>query len=152
MSAKATLAESNFASLAAMMTAYAEEAIAVAWNDHRQRLDLSDSSIDRLEQILEGQSTEDLEFQTRLWGSYFGEVIRRRFDGEWELSQYPGGGVSLVPTLLINHSRSSGPSGGSKLYPLVKVYRRLTLGKSEDLVAFYQMVSERLSANPKTVQ
>jgi hypothetical protein len=143
MSAKAKLAESNFASLDAMMTAYAQEAVQVAWNDHHQRLDLSESSVDLLEQILDGQSTEDLEFQTRLWGGYFGEVIRRRFDGEWELSQYPGGGVSLVPTLLIN---------GSRLYPLIKVYRRLTMGKAEDLVAFYQLVAERLSSHPKTVQ
>ena len=95
MTAKAKLAESNFASLAEMMSAYAEEAVRVAWNDHRQRLDLSESSVDLLEQILDGQSAEDLEFQTRLWGSYFGEVIRRRFAGEWELSQYPGGGVPL---------------------------------------------------------
>jgi hypothetical protein len=139
MSTKAKLAESNFASLTAMMSAYAEEAVRVAWTDHRQRLDFSESSVDLLEGILAGQSTEDLEFQTRLWGSYFGEVILKRFGGEWELSQYPGGGVSLVPTLLIR---------GSRLYPLVKVYRRLTMGQSEDLSAFFKMVSERLGQAP----
>lgn len=94
---KAKLAESNFASLADMMSAYADEAVRLAWSEHRQRLDLSESSVDLLEKILEGQSAEDLEFQTRLWGSYFGEVIRRQFAGEWELSQYPGGGVAAVP-------------------------------------------------------
>jgi hypothetical protein len=139
MSTKAKLAESNFASLAAMMSAYAEEAVRVAWTDHRQRLDLSESSVELLEGILAGQSTEDLEFQSRLWGSYFGEVILKRFGGEWELSQYPGGGVSLVPTLLIR---------GSRLYPLVKVYRRLTMGESEDLAAFYKMVAGRLGQPP----
>jgi hypothetical protein len=139
MTAKAKLAESNFASLDAMMSAYAEEAIRVAWSDHRQRLDLGESSIDLLEQILEGQSADDVEFQTRLWGSYFGEVIRRRFAGEWELSQYPGGGVSLVPTLVIR---------GSRLYPLIKVYRRLTLGEAESLSAFYTMVAGRLNTQP----
>ena len=139
MTAKAKLAESNFASLDAMMSAYAEEAMRVAWSDHRQRLDLGESSIDLLEQILEGQSADDVEFQTRLWGSYFGEVIRRRFAGEWELSQYPGGGVSLVPTLVIR---------GSRLYPLIKVYRRLTLGEAESLSAFYTMVAGRLNTQP----
>lgn len=139
MTANAKLAESNFASLDAMMSAYAEEAVRVAWSDHRQRLDLGESSIDLLERILEGQSTDDLEFQTRLWGSYFGEVIRKRFGGEWELSQYPGGGVSLVPAILI---------GGSRLYPLVKVYRRLTLGDAENLSAFYKMVAGRLEKQP----
>ena len=135
MDVKAKLAESNFASLADMMSAYAEEAVRLAWKDHRQRLDLSESSVDVLEKILDGQSAEDLEFQTRLWGSYFGEVIRRRFAGEWELSQYPGGGVAAVPTVLVR---------GSRLYPLVKVYRRLTLGEAENLPAFYKMVSARL--------
>jgi hypothetical protein len=139
MTAKAKLAESNFASLADMMSAYAEEAVRLAWSDHRQRLDLSESSVDLLEKILDGQSAEDLEFQTRLWGSYFGEVIRRRFDGEWELSQYPGGGVAAVPTVLVR---------GSRLYPLVKVYRRLTLGEAENLPAFYKMVAARLGELP----
>jgi hypothetical protein len=140
MTAKAKLAESNFASLADMMRAYAEEAARVAWNDHRQRLDLSESSIDRLEQILGGQSTEDLEFQTRLWGSYFGEVIRRRFAGEWELGPHPGGGVAAIPTLVIQ---------GARLYPLMKVYRRLTMGAAENLSSFYKMVSNRLRDTSK---
>src|ERR1700759_74816 len=132
MTAKAKLAESNFASLADMMSAYAQEAVRVAWSDHRRRLDLSEASIDVLEQILAGQSTEDLEFQTRLWGSYFGEVIRGRFAGEWELGPHPSGGVAAVPTLVI---------GGGRLYPLMKVYRRLTLGAAENLSPFYEMVS-----------
>jgi hypothetical protein len=139
MTGKSQLAESNYASLDAMMSAYAEEAVRVAWKDHRQRLDLSESSVDLLEQILDGQSAEDLDFQTRLWGSYFGEVIRRRFAGEWELAQYPGGGVAAVPTLLV---------GGSRLFPLIKVYRRLTLGEGENLSDFYKMVAARLQSPP----
>jgi hypothetical protein len=134
---KAKLAESNFASLAEMMNAYAEEAVHVAWNDHRQRLDRSESSVDVLEQILDGQAAEDLEFQTRLWGSYFGEVLRRRFGGEWELTQYPGA-VASVPTLAVR---------GARLYLLMKVYRRLTLGPQENLATFYKMVSGRLEGD-----
>jgi hypothetical protein len=140
MTTTAKLSESNFASLAEMMSAYAEQAVQLAWKDHRQRLDLSELSIDVLEQILDGQSAEDLEFQTRVWGSYFGEVIRRRFAGEWELAQYPGGGVSAVPTLVVQ---------GGRLYPLMKVYRRLTLGAGENLPAFYKMVSTRLQESSK---
>lgn len=134
---KAKLAESNFASLGGMMDAYSEEAVHVAWNDHRQRLDRSESSVEVLEQILDGQAPEDLEFQTRLWGSYFGEVIRLRFGGEWELTQYPGA-VAAVPTLAVR---------GARLYPLMKVYRRLTLGPQENLATFYKMVSGRLGGN-----
>jgi hypothetical protein len=134
VSAREKLAETIFDSISAMMAAYAEEAISAARMDHRKTLDLSESSIERLEAILASQAPTDLDFQTRVWGSYLGEVIRRRFGGEWELTQYPGG-VAAVPTLLI---------GSSRLYPLMKVYRRLTMGEQENLPAFYKMISSRL--------
>jgi hypothetical protein len=137
MNAKAKLAEGNFASLADMMAEYANEAVRTAWRDHRLSLDFGDASIEILEQILDGQAPVDLDFQTRLWGSYFGEVIRQRFGGEWELTPPPAGGHVLVPTVIAN---------GARLYPLMKVYRRLTMGHDEALPAFYQMISGRLSA------
>jgi len=33
---------------------------------------------------------------------------------------------------------------GSRLYPLMKVYRRLTMGEMESIAAFFDMVTERL--------
>ena len=39
---------------------------------------------------------------------------------------------------------------GSRLFPLMKVYRRLTNGEEEDLRTFYNMVTERLG-NPAQV-
>jgi hypothetical protein len=33
---------------------------------------------------------------------------------------------------------------GSRLFPLMKVYRRLTEGEEEDLRTFFSMVTERL--------
>jgi hypothetical protein len=39
---------------------------------------------------------------------------------------------------------------GSRLFPLMKVYRRLTIGGEEDLQAFYTMVTGRLG-NPAQV-
>jgi len=143
MGSREKLAEANFTSLDEMMAAYAEEATRVAWADHRRRLDFSESSVEVLEQILDGQSADDIEFQTRLWGGYLGELIRRRYAGEWELSQYPGNGGSqapaLVPAVVVR---------GSRLYPLIKVYRRLTLGAGEHLPGFYEMVAERLGKGP----
>jgi hypothetical protein len=70
----------------------------------------------------------------RLWGSYLGEVLRRRYAGTWEMTQYPGGGLA-VPAVDVR---------GSRLFPLMKVYRRLTVGEEEDLRGFYAMVIERL--------
>jgi len=33
---------------------------------------------------------------------------------------------------------------GSRLFPLMKVYRRITMGDAESIAAFFHMVTERL--------
>jgi hypothetical protein len=75
-----------------------------------------------------------------LWGSYLGEVVRRRYAGSWEMARYPGGEMA-VPAVEVR---------GSRLFPLMKVYRRLTQGEEEDLRTFFAMVTERLG-NPSRV-
>ena len=119
------------------MEGYAQAAAELGRSEFRQKLDFSSDSIDALDEILVlvGESPElDLDFEVRLWGSYLGEVLRRRYAGSWELTPYPGGAVS-VPAVEVR---------GSRLFPLMKVYRRLTTGEEEDLRAFYAMVTERL--------
>jgi hypothetical protein len=92
---------------------------------------------------VDGQAAVDLDFQSRLWGSYFGEVLRRRWNGIWLLAAYPGSrevagdAGSVVPTLDV---------AGSRLWPTMKVYRRLTLGAAENLSTFYKLVEKRLAA------
>ena len=61
-------------------------------------------------------------------------MLRRRYAGSWEMTQYPGG-VAAVPAVEVR---------GSRLFPLMKVYRRLTAGEEEDLRGFFTMVTERL--------
>ncbi len=125
------------------MENYAQAAADFARREFQQKLDFTSESIDALDDILVlvGESPElDLDFETRLWGSYLGEVVRRRYAGSWELTPYPGGAVS-VPAVDVR---------GSRLFPLIKVYRRLTTGEEEDLRAFYSMVTERLG-NPAQV-
>lgn len=56
------------------------------------------------------------------------------------MTQYPGGAVA-VPAV---------EARGSRLFPLMKVYRRLTIGDEEDLRSFFAMVTERLG-NPAKV-
>ncbi len=52
-----------------------------------------------------GESPElELDFEVRLWGSYLGEVLRRRYAGNWEMTQYPGG-VMAVPAIEVRGSR-----------------------------------------------
>ena len=126
-----------FPDLGAMMAGYAQAAAELARRNFQQKLDFTSESIDGLDEILVqvGESPElELDFEVRLWGSYLGEVLRRRYAGTWEMTQYPGG-VVAVPAIEVRASR---------LFPLMKVYRRLTVGDEEDLSAFYAMVTERL--------
>ncbi len=137
------LESAAFADLNAMMEGYASAAVDSARRDYRHTLDYSASSIDALDEILVlvSESPErDVEFETRLWGSYLGEVLRRRYAGAWEMTQYPGA-QSAMPAIDVR---------GSRLFPLMKVHRRLTMGEEEDLSSFFAMVTERLG-NPARV-
>jgi hypothetical protein len=132
-----------FPDLGAMMEGYAQAAAEIAKSHYRQTLDFSADSVSALDEILVllGESIEvDLDFESRLWGSYLGEVLRRRYAGGWEMTQYPGG-ETAVPAVDVR---------GSRLFPIMKVYRRLTIGEEEDLRSFYNMVTERLG-NPAKV-
>ena len=143
---KAKLEAQTFDSIDAMIRAYADEAMLVARKQHGVSLSYQSSSpaanVDALERLLEGQAAVDLEFQSRLWGSYFGELLRRRWGGTWRRAPYPGTPdspgttESAVPTLEI---------AGSRLWPTLKVHRRLTLGAAESLSTFYRMVEQRLT-------
>jgi len=131
------LESAAYPDLGAMMEGYARAAADLGKREFGQKLDFTSDSIEGLDEILVlvGESPElDLDFEVRLWGSYLGEVLRRRYAGSWEMTQYPGG-VAAVPAVDVR---------GSRLFPLLKVYRRLTVGEEEDLRAFYAMVTERL--------
>ncbi len=140
---KARLDAQTFDSIDAMIRAYAEEAVLVAREQHRVLLDYTAASVEALERLVDGQAAVDLDFQSRLWGSYFGEVLRRRWNGVWLLAPYPAGRESgtqastVVPTLDV---------AGSRLWPTMKIYRRLTLGSAENLSTFYTLVEKRLDA------
>lgn len=136
------LESQTFPDLSAMMAGYAQAAAELGKQAFNQNLDFTAESIDALDEILVlvGESPElDLDFEVRLWGSYLGEVLRQRYAGSWEMTQYPGGAVA-VPAIEVR---------GSRLFPLIKVYRRLTIGEEEDLRSFYSVVTERLGDSAK---
>jgi hypothetical protein len=131
------LESTSFDSLDAMMQGYAQAAARLARNHFRRDLDFSSESIEKLDEILVlvGETPDlDIDFEVRLWGSYLGEVLRRRYAGGWEMTKYPGGEMA-VPAVEVR---------GSRLFPLMKVYRRLTEGEEEDLATFFTMVTDRL--------
>lgn len=141
------LTGSAFDSLEAMMQANAEAAVRLAANDHGMVLDYSPESVGRLETVLAARipvPEADVEKATMLWGGYFGEVFRRHYPADWIMAVYPtmqyagrqdAGNEVAMPALDVS---------GSHIYPLLKIFRRLTMGPAEDLVAFYGKVCAAL--------
>ncbi len=132
----------DFQSIAEMMQSCADRAVRIAHDRFGFELDYSEESIESLETILASVSSnlnllenDQVEEQVKLWGGYLGEVVRRYWHGGWELIQYPGGNAA-VPTLLVS---------GSQLYPLLKIYRRLTMGDGENVWKFYEQIRSRLA-------
>jgi hypothetical protein len=132
-----SLEDSTYPDLDGMMVAYATAAVQIASEEFRQRLDYNSQSMVAFEAVLSELAEKpelDYDFEVKLWGSYLGEVLRRRYAGSWEMTQYPGG-MAAVPAIEVR---------GSRLFPLMKVYRRITMGDGESIAAFFDMVTERL--------
>jgi hypothetical protein len=124
-----------------MMDACAVDAVRLARERYGFELDYSEESVAWIDTILTNVAADEpdiLETETKRWGGYFGEVIRRRWDGEWSLEQYPGGNAAL-PAVTVR---------GSSLFPLMKVYRRLTIGEGESVGEFYALVRKKLEVEP----
>lgn len=129
-----------------MAGVYADKAVAIA-RDFKATLDYSENSLMELETIVgqlaqdlppNGTPGDELTEMCKLWGSYFGEVVRRRFGGDWSIETYPG---KQFATLTLNVA-------GTKLFPSMKVHRRLTAGESDNLWSFYKMIKTRLESTP----
>ena len=133
-------------SVNAMAGAYADQAVAIA-RDFKANFDYSENSLMELESIVNGLALElppngfpgdELTEICKLWGCYFGEVVRRRFGGDWSIETYPG---KQFATLTLNIA-------GTKLFPSMKVHRRLTAGEGDNLWSFYKMVKAKLESIP----
>src|SRR5438132_8399297 len=130
--------------IAPMMQAFAEQAVRLG-REFKVELDYSERSLEEVERLLarfrEGISEADankIDEMSKIWGGYLGEVVRRRFGGEWSVEKYPAGDF-LIVTLNVN---------GAKLFPAMKIHKRLTNGAADDLLAFYRNVRARLEVLP----
>lgn len=149
MSAARPISQQSFDSLDAMMEAYAQEAVRVADADYGMALDYTPESIARLETVLAARSPvpeSEQEEATRLWGAYYGEVFRRRYPADWIMAVYPGQLNSGRADADTEMAMPALDIRGSHVYPLLKVFRRLTIGPSEDLAGFYAKVAAALDA------
>ena len=129
-------------SVDSMIEAYAQQAVTIA-REFNARLDYSEDSLMELEGILSqlaldlpqgGPSADELTEMCKMWGCYFGEVVRRRFSGDWSIDTYPGKQFATL-TLTV---------AGNKLFPSMKIHRRLTEGEVENVWSFYKMVKAKL--------
>ena len=130
-------------SVTAMAEAYAGQAVTLA-RKFKAELDFSENSVMELETILAALAAEmhdvsgdGVNEACKTWGSYLGEVVRRHFGGEWSIETFPGKQFATL-TLSVN---------GSKLFPTVKIHRRLTEGEGENVWSFYKMVKSRLQSS-----
>jgi len=135
-------------SVNAMAGAYAEKAVVKA-REFDAQLDYSENSLMEVEVILsqlagnlpgDGASPDEVGEMCKMWGSYLGEVVRRRFGGEWSVETYPGKQFATL-TLSV---------GANKLFPTMKIHRRLTQGEDDSVWSFYKMVKGKLEAIPGT--
>lgn len=140
-----------------MMGQFAADAVRLA-PDFGATLDYSEASLETLERILNQLADrfarsdtkprtkesieQELDSVSRIWGGYFGETICRLWGGEWGVESYPG---TIAPVISVD-------IGGAKLFPVMKVFRRLTKGNDENVWRFYQMVRERVSKGKSSRQ
>jgi hypothetical protein len=114
------------------------EVVAFAKSAFKIKLDFSEKSIKEVEKILaalyesitpENKPTDNqLQSAAMLWGSYIGEVIRRNYGGEW---QKTSAGMIFKIT-------------NAELYPLDKVYKRLTNGIEDNIEFYYETFKEQV--------
>src|SRR5436309_15682385 len=79
--------------ISAMMLAFADEAVKMGREGFEVELDFSEGSLQKVEEILSQLSTEmpesatdaSIDEMSKMWGGYLGEVVRRRWGGEWTI-------------------------------------------------------------------
>lgn len=123
------------ANLAKWLAGQAQIAVKTARTKWDLALDFTPESLKRVEGVLEQlhdmlkaappderPTEKQIEGASIAWGVYVGEVVRRHYGGQWELSK-PDGILQLV-------------IGKASVFPVRKVQKRITEGPGDN-VAFY---------------
>jgi len=132
--------------LADDMKFLAEQAVGLARDQHGISLDYSEDSLEQVETILAAiydaipkgafakvfkrrPSEAEIQQMAVVWGAYVGEVIRRRWGGEWTL-ETP---VHPEPVLTLRVIENN-------IFPPARVYKRLTNGPEDNVWHYYQVL------------
>jgi hypothetical protein len=124
---------------------HAQLAVEAAWEDGEVDLDYSPGSLEQVDAQIEGMredghTGEDVAEALFVLGCYVGEVMARALGGRWiPTSRSPLADVSPWPMVVVL-------PGGSAWDPIGKAYKRLELGDSEYLPAFFALAA-RAAAN-----
>jgi len=119
------------ARLAGWLVRQSQLAVKTAKMQWQESLDLSADSLDAVERILSAihshsQQTplteQALGEASEIWGAYFGEVIRRRYGGQWS--------TSADGTLQVDLS-------GTSPQPIAKVRKRIVDGASDNIRVYF---------------
>ena len=115
---------------------HARLAVDVAREEFESRLDYSPGSLEEVDGEIESMREEGLTGEEAaealfVFGCYLGEVMVRFLGGRWvATSRSPLAGVSPWPMVVVLPS-------GTSWDPIGKVYKRLELGDSEYLPAYF---------------
>lgn len=129
-----------------VMQAYAQDAVDVARERFQATLDFSESSLEKVEEILahlhnslpkgmlgkffgHGPSQEQIWQMAKVWGAYIGEVIRRQWGGEWTTATAAHPGTVITLRVL-----------GADIFPPAKAYKRLVNGAEDNIWHYYQVL------------
>jgi hypothetical protein len=116
--------------------AHAQLAVEVAREEYEEALDFSPGSLEDLDQHIEslreqGLNGEDVAELLFVFGCYVGEVMVRQLGGQWAATPLSSlRAISPWPMVVAL-------ADGSTWDPIGKAYRRLELGDTEYLPAYY---------------
>lgn len=132
-----------------MMSAYAADAVQYAAK-FKRTLDYSEESIAELEKLCvllytaipktfikklfrKVPSEETILHMSKMLGGYMGEVIIRKYGGQWAIENFRHEGN----TILLN-------AGGLKIFPVGTLYKRLKNGPEESILQVYGHIADEL--------
>jgi hypothetical protein len=135
----------EFSSTADMMEYFCSEAVSLAHEQFKRRLDFSVRSIEEVEEILgeihadyaKGKQEEGLHGLALMFGAYVGAVITKDIGrGRWE-REHPDFGADAFPFYYAE---------SACWFPVSWCHKRIIDGKGDDIVFKYRvLVTERLS-------
>jgi hypothetical protein len=138
-----------------MMVAYAQDAVDHAQSRFAITLDYSEKSVVQVEEMLaqlyealpkgfwqrlfkRGASTADIAPLCGMFGGYIGEVIRRKWGGEWVLESLN----SSEPLIALKVK-------GSLIFPPSKVYKRLIAGDEDNVWFYFEVISSQFKGEDR---